>query len=308
MSHSARRTWTLLWGLVVPHSFVLIGRAMRARFVGRRRLERFAAEDGTETPVNARAFDYEEAVDLLVSMGCDEEAIRSGSIQDDSLRFVRQTITQRLAGSAPLKALHVGNFVGLSLASLTGTLIERDPDSTVVSVDPNLMHGGIEQTQACALAVLAHFGLQRNSLLICGYSLERVPGNDGIRGIDSDPLTASAAACEDTLVSLARIGARFDVVLMDGHHDAEYLRRELTHVQAMLAEGGLLFLDDVSTIWKGIRELFRELSDNDSSWPFEQIGYNGRVGALRKRNTAHLERSTPAIEIQLLGEPSGAGR
>ncbi len=307
MSQRGRRIWTLAWGLVVPHSFVLVARAMRARLLGRRRLERFSARGGGGTKGGARAFDYEEAVELLVSRGCDEEAIRSGSIQRGSLRFIGETVARRLAGRGPVKALHVGNFLGLSLASLTGILVGRDAGSTVVSVDPNVSHAGIERTQAHALAVLTRFGLQRNSLVICGYSLELVPGNDGIRSFGHDPVSASAAACEHTLASLERTGARFAVVLMDGHHDAGYLRRELTLVQAMLEDGGLLFLDDVSAIWKGIRELFNELGEDGSGWPFEQVGYDGRIGALRKRAGARAAQATPSAQPVLLGAGAGAG-
>jgi hypothetical protein len=283
MSHRTRRIRTLLWGLVVPHSFVLIARALRARVLSPRRLELFAASADALGDSGARVFDYEEAVGLLVAMGCSEEAVRSGSIQNGSLKFICETVRERLPSDTPLQALHVGNFVGLSLASLTSALVERDRSSTVVSIDPNIQHVGIQNTQTYTLALLTRFGLQHNSLLICGYSLEKVPGNDGIKNADYEPLTASEVACENTLASLDRLGARFSVVVMDGHHDASYLRRELRLVQGMLEEGGLLFLDDVSAVWKGIRELFKELGEDDSAWALEQIGYDGRVGALRKR-------------------------
>lgn len=293
MSHSRRRIRTLLWGLVVPHSFVLIARALRARFLAPRRLERFAASTDARADGGARAFDYEEAVGLLVAMGCDEEAVRSGSIQDGSLAFIRETIRELLPQDKPLRALHVGNFVGLSLASLTSALIEGNRASTVVSIDPNIQHVGIQNTQTYTLALLTRFGLQHNSLLTCGYSLEKVPGNDGVRSADYEPLTAPEVACEDTLVSLDRLGARFSVVVMDGHHDASYLRQELRLVQGMLEEGGLLFLDDVSAVWKGIRELFEELGAEDSVWALEQVGYDGRVGALRKH--IGIGESPPAV-------------
>lgn len=300
MSHRTRRIRTLLWGLVVPHSFVLIARALRARVLAPRRLELFAASADAPADSGARAFDYEEAVGLLVAMGCSEEAVRSGSIQDGSLQLIRETVRRELGSDTPLQALHVGNFVGLSLASLTSALLECDRSSTVVSIDPNIQHVGIQNTQTYTLALLTRFGLQHNSLLICGYSLEKVPGNDGIKSADYEPLTASEVACENTLVSLQRLGARFSVVVMDGHHDASYLRRELRLVQAMLGEGGLLFLDDVSAVWKGIRELFKELGEDDSTWALEQIGYDGRVGALRKRMGAGA--SSPDV---LGGAPTG---
>ncbi len=292
MSHRARRTRTLLWGLVVPHSFVLIARALRARVLAPRRLRQFAASAGAPAEGGVRAFDYEEAVGLLVAMGCDEEAVRSGSIQNGSLEFIREILGGRLPSEAPLQALHVGNFVGLSLASLTSAVVERNRASTVVSIDPNIRHVGIEHTQTYTLALLTRFGLQHNSLLICGYSLEKVPGNDGMKSADYEPLTASEVACENTLASLDRLGARFSVVVMDGHHDAAYLRRELRLVQGMLAPGGLLFLDDVSAVWKGIRELFEELGEEESDWALERIGYDGRVGALRKR--VEVDESPPA--------------
>jgi hypothetical protein len=303
MSHRTRRVRTLMWGLVVPHSFVLIARALRARVLSSHRLELFAASAEAPAGSGARTFDYEEAVGLLVAMGCSEEAVRSGSIQDGSLEFIRETVRRELAGDTPVQALHVGNFVGLSLTSLTSGLVERNRSSTVVSIDPNIQHVGIQNTQTYTLSLLTRFGLQHNSLLICGYSLEKVPGNDGIKSADHEPSTSSEVACENTLVSLQRLDTRFSVVVMDGHHDASYLRRELRLVQAMLEEGGLLFLDDVSAVWKGIRELFKELGEDDSAWAMEQIGYDGRVGALRKRLDAGESASA-----MLAGAPARSRR
>lgn len=284
MSHTTRRMWTLIWGLVVPHSFVLVARALHNRMFASRVLKSFNAQLDGQGDGAPRAFDYTEGLGLLVARGCDEEAARSGSIQDGSLRFIAKTIEERLPGTTPLNALHVGNFVGLSLASLTSTLVRRNPSSTVVSIDPNIPHLGVQHPQDHVLALLTHFGLQHNSLLICGYTLEKVLGNDALRMTDYDPLSAFAGevACEGALESLNRLPVSFSVAVIDGNHDASYLRRELQVVDSMLDQGGLLFLDDVSAVWQGIRELFKELG-GDSSSSFEQVGYDGRVGALRKR-------------------------
>ena len=60
-------------------------------------------------------YDYEKSIEILVSLGLDEEQIRHGSIPEDSLNFLFKTVDKSLSNFPQIKALHVGNFVGISL-------------------------------------------------------------------------------------------------------------------------------------------------------------------------------------------------
>jgi hypothetical protein len=180
----------------------------------------------------------------------------------------------------------VGNFVGISLAALSGSLIEvaGDSDPLVVSIDPNIPHNDIADPQAATMAVLNHFGYQRYNVVICGYSLEKSLGNEGAATVDYDPMGAFAQeqACENVLLSLAGLGLSLDVAVVDGSHNAPYLRRELEAIVPLLRDGALLILDDVTDVWVGIRDLFGELGSPDSQWPLEVLDHDGRIGVLRR--------------------------
>jgi len=140
--------------------------------------------------------------------------------------------------------------------------------------------------------MLSHFGYQRNNVVICGYTLEKSLGNEGERTASYDPTQAYAgeAACENVLPSLAALGLAFDVALIDGSHNAAYLRRELEAIVPMLRPGALLILDDVTDVWVGIRDLFGELVAPDSPWPLEVLGHDGRIGVLRRASTGNSGR------------------
>ena len=84
------------------------------------------------------------------------------------------------------------------------------------------------------------------------------------------------------LLSLTGIGLQLDVAVVDGSHNAAYLRRELETIVPMLRAGALLFLDDVSEVWVGIRDLFGELGAPGSQWPLEVLDHDGRIGVLRR--------------------------
>ena len=77
-------------------------------------------------------------------------------------------------------------------------------------------------------------------------------------------------------------GLRFDVVMIDGNHEPDYLRREVATIAQLLDPGGVLALDDVDTWWRELAAVFTEISESDE-WPFEQVGYDGRVGLLRRQ-------------------------
>lgn len=226
-------------------------------------------------------FDYDTAVDLLSQAGLDEEQVRAGSMPPETLRWIAGHVRGALA-------LHVGNFVGVSLAAFTDALVEHDPTALVVSVDPGMTHRGIEDPQRHALALLDRFGLQANSLVITGFSGAKSPRDDGLDWADAggarlpDAATADDAACEQVVPNLARLlEGRFDVVLLDGNHDGDYLREELDHVARLLKPGGVVILDDVvEGFWQSIADVFAGAADDER---FESLGHDGRAGMLRRR-------------------------
>jgi Methyltransferase domain len=269
--------------MFVPYSAVLIVRTLRHRRHSRRALEETLPPAAAATP---RPFDEGEAVRVLVARGLDEGNVRAGSMSASHLRFLDRAVREHLRTEPPHRALHVGNFVGISLAALTGSLLDVAGGSSpvVLSIDPNIPHNDISDPQMATMMVLTHFGYQPYNVVICGYSLEKSLGNEGIRTDEYDPEGAYAAeaACESVLLSLAGVGLQFDVAVVDGSHNAAYLRRELEAIVPLLRVGGLLILDDVSDVWVGIRDLFGELGAPGSPWPLEVFDYDGRIGVLHR--------------------------
>lgn len=243
--------------------------------------ERSRAELRARGPAaTAAPFGYEESLAFLDARGIDPEQTREGSMPLASLQFLRRHL-DRLDASRPLVALHVGNFLGVSLAYLAHALGERHPESKVVSIDPNLTHRGVPRTMETVLALLTHFGLEDRVAILTGYSLEKSLSNQGevVAGYDPVAGFASERACTHQLRLLAELApARFDLCLMDGNHDAEYLHRELDKVHALMRPGGLLVLDDVSSAWPEIQVAFREISEDR----FRKLGADGRIGVLAR--------------------------
>ena len=248
-------------------------------------VQRVEARERARAAMQARArgsgappFTYDDALGFLDALGRDPEQTRIGSMPRASLELVRAQLAQ-LDGSRPLLALHVGNFLGVSLAYLAAALTERHPGSKVVSIDPNLTHRGVPRTMDTVLALLMHFGLEDRVAILTGYSLEKNLSNQGevLAGYDPVEHWASERACTQQLAVLGALApGRFDLCLMDGNHDAAYLRRELEEVHHLLRPGGLLVLDDVSSGWPEIQAVFRELGADR----FRTLAADGRVGVL----------------------------
>ncbi len=223
-------------------------------------------------------FSYEDALSLLDRLGIDPSQSREGSMPLASLQFM-QSHFDRLDTSRPIIALHVGNFLGVSLAYLVHTLRRLHPDSRVVSIDPNLTHRGIPRTMETVLALLNYFGLEDRVAILTGYSLEKNVSNQGEIFAGYDPVAnwENERSCThqlDLLNALAR--GVFDLCLMDGNHDGDYLQRELDRVRQLLRPGGLLVLDDVSTAWPEIQWFFNSISPDQ----FQKLSTDDRIGLL----------------------------
>ncbi len=240
----------------------------------------------------AMPFNFEAAVAFLVENGVSEVQVREGSIPSASLDFISKTLTEHLP-QRPLLGLHVGNFVGVSLAHLTATMREIDEDALVVSIDPGMPHRGIHAPDRLALGLLDRFGLTAHNLLVTGFSLGRNVRDDGYVFAEDALLAATPpsvaatalredAACEQVLPNLARLlPDRFDVAFIDGNHDGDYLREELRHIDVALRPDGMLIVDDIGTaFWGGVKAAFEDLSTEGGG--YTQLGSDGRVGVVAR--------------------------
>jgi len=191
---------------------------------------------------------------------------------ESSLQYLAEKVTDRLPSERPVRALQVGNFLGVSLCYLSWLLSERHAESLFISIDPNVTHRGIEDPQSHAVALLDHFGLLARNLIITGYTLER----------SEEPETKAdhlrTIACENVLPNLCQLAAgTFDLVVIDGNHEHGYLQREIAASERLLADGGFLVLDDVHD-WHEVAEVFRETAESEA---FTVVGDDRRVGILR---------------------------
>jgi SAM-dependent methyltransferase len=230
-------------------------------------------------PSDKVPYSWADAQSFLSGLGCDRHQVMSGSISDSSLNY-STNILEKYIKNKPAIGLHVGNFVGISLCHYTNFLHKLDKRSVMVSIDPNLTHRGIKRPMDKVISCLARYGLNGNSMVLTGYSLEKSVSNDGVSITeDYDPLSEyeHELGCENQLsilVSLAE--GKFDFAVIDGNHEPDYLTREIDSIARLLKIGGILVLDDVN--WDTLRNVYALL---DSS-VFERIGSDGRVGLAKK--------------------------
>ena len=192
----------------------------------------------------AGLYSYEAAVAHLVKRGLPEHHVRSGSMPEPSLRQCGEAIAEHFDRAEPLTILHVGNFVGVSLSWFADYTRDWNGKSRVVGVDPNVTHRGIERPQDHVVSLLTTFGFETAVMLVAGYTLHKNAG-DLDRG-DPRGSFARDQSCECALPMLADLApGSFDVAVMDGNHESDYLRAELVAIRRLLRSGGLLVLDDV---------------------------------------------------------------
>lgn len=224
---------------------------------------------------------HAEMIAFLEGRGIPRHHLVEGSIPAASLAWLGEVLPPLLPQGVPVRGLHLGNFVGVSLAFLTGLLARVNGESLIVAVDPNLPHRGVMNPQAHVAALLCACGLQKQVLMVAGYSSAKSISNDGVVFEGYDPVAAFAGehACENVLQLLPRLcPAPFDVVLMDGNHEGAYLAREIEQTGALLRPGGLIVLDDVDEAWAEIQAVFAGLAGAG----FEIVGTDGRVGVARR--------------------------
>jgi hypothetical protein len=272
---------------ILPHGLVM--KIIRSQAIRRRRIAKFQTSAEALKPRGREAYSYRAAIEFHVAKGLPRSHVVAGSIPESSLEFCSASFDKFLSATAgePLTGLHVGNFVGVSLCHIADYARKKSEGSVVVSIDPNLIHRGIENPQNRVISILNHFGLQRNAMIFVGYSGGKSISNDGVTfigeaGEEYDPFSSFSGelSCEDVLRNLITVSeGRFDFAMLDGNHERSYLQAEIAKVRRLLKPNGLLVLDDVSEAWADIKKEYEEL--HSQGW--RALGADGRVGVLQKK-------------------------
>lgn len=239
-------------------------------------------------PDAAADYSYQRANDYLAELGYplerNPDGCFAGTLSESSLAYCASFLREQFTG-APLLGLHVGNFIGVSLAYLARVVQKLHPESLIVSIDPNVQHRAVKNPLNVVVGLLNHFGLQNNAMLLTGYSLE--PGAyyevHPEKSQEDNTLTRffdRGQSCAQQLKGLEKLASRsFDFFLIDGNHEAEYLAREIDSADRLLKPGGLLILDDVYPFWPEIQRTYKAIDRNR----YDRVGTDGRVGVLKKR-------------------------
>jgi|Laugrefabdmm15dn_1035133.scaffolds.fasta_scaffold02528_6 predicted O-methyltransferase YrrM len=230
--------------------------------------------------------DQSVMLDFIASRGVNRAQASHGTMPEASLAFLASLLRQNYDNSRALIGLHVGNFVGISLAYLAHVAKSINSTSLVIAVDPNLEHRGISNPQNHACALLDHFALSGNVLLCCGFSHEKNVSNDGRNYLDGNRLLESAEveqkiaqehAPHSVIDHLKQLQvAAFDFALIDGNHESAYVQDELVKIHPLMRKGGLIFMDDISEGWPMLKQVF----ENSSNKLFRASEADGRVGVL----------------------------
>ncbi len=230
------------------------------------RRQRIDTVSNTFLGTQFKADNYERVVAFLVEAGVTEHHIRDGSIPFDSLKFINDTVISKLNPNRPSFVLHIGNFVGVSLAYLTGKIVDLNSQSVVVAIDPNITHRGIANPQSLAMKLLCSCGLQRNVIPITGFSIGKNISNDGVIFENYDPVQSflEEASCEKVLDNLSLFfNEQFDVACLDGNHEATYLQREIESILPLIKRDGWMIFDDVDQGWPEIQDVFKRVARGD---------------------------------------------
>lgn len=225
------------------------------------------------------AFDYETTIRLLAERGLNEADVRVNSLVSDNLDFIRNSITDRF-DRRPLVGLHIGNFVGVSLAGFADALRNIHQDSTTVAIDPNINVPGFDNPQQHVIGILDHYQLLGSVLLLSSYSFENTDSFENTGRSSALPVDVLPSSGVNALPQLARLGIRFDVALVDGNHTGSTVSREVEWLRGRLNPGAVVFLDDVTDAWQEVQDVFNKIS-SDTGSGFVAIGHDGRVGALQ---------------------------
>ena len=226
---------------------------------------------------------YYNSIKHLISKGLEENHVVEGSVPLSSLIEI-DNLLREFSGKKFGLGLHIGNFLGLSLNCITYSMRESyNGNYLMLSIDPDITHRNIINPSKYCNELLYLNGLEESSIVINGYSGEKNISNDGVE-FDSNynPFIQynEEFASTHVLRNLSKIlEAKVNIVFIDGHHDATYVRKELLLIEPLLDKDSILIMDDVDSIaWEELNNLFIEISNSKK---YEKLIHNNRIGVLK---------------------------
>ena len=183
---------------------------------------------------------WQDLVSRIVQLGHDRDQVVHGSMPEKTL--------SRLSSILSGNGLQIGGFVGVSHCCLAASLRGK---GSICTIDPNLTHRGIQNPFLVASKMASEFKLSKNSMLICGYSLEQMR-------------------------LFAVMGVKFDFIILDGNHDFQTVIDEIECATPILKSGGYLVLDDIDN-WDGPKKVYNSVPAG-----YNRVELDSRAGLLQK--------------------------
>jgi len=228
-------------------------------------------------------YEYELSIQKLVDRGVSEQQIREGSIPESSLDYLFDILKEKLDNLTSINALHIGNFVGISLLYLSDALLKINSNSIILSIDPNIPHRGVTIPQKYVVYLLDIFGFQKSNIILTGYTLEKNIGDDGgtlyFSKTNNNVSNNQGYSVTNLLENLVKLNIQLDFVLIDGNHDGKYLETETKLVHKLLNKNGLLAIDDVNRNWKEVNLIYKKTLLDPA---YKLLADNDRIGIIEK--------------------------
>lgn len=176
-----------------------------------------------------------------------------------------------LMATTPGEFLEIGTLHGLGAAAVCRQLSRRGMDYRATIVDPL----GGTQTQGGQNASPDPSGTP-----VVGSVVEE---NLRLLGVPPDRFRMIAGLSTDATVRSEISDRRYDVIVVDGDHDAEVVFEDLVFAESVASQGALILLDDYrDPSWPGIDEaLTRYLARADAE--FQLLGSVATTAILRAR-------------------------
>jgi len=276
-----KKIFKLILRFILPHGiFLLREKIQRKKLLFERqiRIKKFKGNIYSKLD-----YDYELSIQRLVDLGVREQQIREGSIPEGSLDYLFDILKERLKNLTSIKALHIGNFVGISLLYLSNALLKINSDSVIISIDPNIPHRGVPIPQKYVCYLLNIFGFHKSNIILTGFTLEKNIGDDGgtlyFSKFTNNKSNNKKCHLTNILENLVKLNIHLDFILIDGNHDGKYLDREIKLVDKLLNKNGILVLDDANRNWEEVNFVFKKIL---LSSVYKLLGNDNRIGIVEK--------------------------